>query len=322
MPKKNLLKIPQNILYKVKNSNSKHFVAGCLKTYSKKEIQDGSLKHLDIIFADDKLSFPNEKIPVPSSGKYCDRNVNGHVIKRYDLPKETYSITVEAPNYGDSYKGTHDVTWTKERYQRDFLAPRLSSIKIECLDPSPNLDKYIFKFEVSEVLDKEAEDFEIRALECLNLLQENIYKSDLIEAGSTFSDYLQTIQLSWEILPPGTKEEVIQRIFRGTEPTKQQIETATERYNFFIKLNPQKLVYGNSGFQRYFGALIKADLIVFENIQYGNAIYIMYENWRELSTKSRIELLSGRFGNNFDRVIHKVGWKNEVKKIVDVHTKN
>jgi len=106
------------------------------------------------------------------------------------------------------------------------------------------------------------------------------------------------------------------------KPTKKQIETATDRYNFFIKLNPQKLVYGSSGFQRYFGALMKVDLIIFENIQYGNAIYIMYENWRELSTKSRIELLSGRFGNNFDRVIHKVGWKTEVKKIVDVHTKN
>ncbi len=322
MLKKNLFKVPQHILYKVKESNSRHFVAGCIKTYSKKEIQDGLLKHLGIIFENEKLVFPNEKIPDPIRGKYCDRNTNGYVIKRYDLPMEKYSITIEAPNYGDSYKGTHDVTWIKERYQRDFIAPRLSSIKIECKDPSSNLDNYIFKFEVSEVLDKETEDFEIRALECLNLLQENIYKSDLVDAGSTFSDYLQTIQLSWEILPPGTKEEVIERIFRGTKPSREQIETATDRYDFFIKLNPQQLVYGRSGFHRYFGALIKEDLVVFENTQYGNAIYIMYENWRELSTKSRIELLSGSFGSNFDRVIHKVGWKNKVKKIIESCTKN
>ncbi|MCK4814370.1 hypothetical protein KA005_01260, partial [bacterium] len=219
------------------------------------------------------------------------------------------------------YKGTHDVTWTKEKWPRDFIAPHLSSIKIECSDSSSNIENYAFKFEVSEVLDKEADDFEDRLLECLNILQENIYKSDIAVAGSTFSDYLQTIQLSWEILPPGTKEEAIERLFRGLKPTKNQIDTAGDRFEFFEKLNPQKIVYGTSGFQRYFGALLNYDLIIFENIRYGNAIYIMYTYWKELSTKSRIELLSGRYSDDFDRVIHKPGWKKKVKEIIEKHIK-
>ena len=83
-----------------------------------------------------------------------------------------------------------------------------------------------------------------------------------------------------------------------------------------MSLKPAKLVYGLSGFERYFGGLIKDDLVVFENIEYGNAIYIMFENWRELSQKTRTELLSGRFGRNFERVMHGSGWKGKVKAVI------
>jgi len=321
MSKKNFRKIPRQMILKVRQSKSRYFVAGCLETYSKNNIQDGILRHLNIIVTKNQLEFPKEKIPEPRRGKYSDINSNGKIIKRYDLPKESYSVTIEAPNYGDSYKGTHEVNWLKERYRRDFIAPRLSTIKIECLDLSNESEMYTFKFEVSEVLDKESQDFESRALESINLLQENIHCSDLVEAGSTFSDYLQTLKLSWEILPPGTKDEVIQRIFKDTKPTNEQIETATDRYNFFTKLNPIKLVYGSSGFRRYFGALLNEELVVFENVKYGNAIYVMYENWQELSTKSRIDLLSGRFGYNFYRVVHRKNWKSEIKKIIKEHNK-
>jgi len=321
MLKKNFRKIPKQMILKVKQSKSRYFIAGFLKTYSKNNIQDGILRHLNIFVNKNQLEFPKEIIPEPRRGKYSNINSNGKIIKRNDLPKETYSITIEAPNYGDSSKGTHEVTWLKERYRRDFIAPRLSTIKIECLDPANESEMYTFKFEVSEVLDKESQDFKSRALESINLLQENIYCSDLVEAGSTFSDYLQTLKLSWEILPPGTKDEVIQRIFKDTKPTNKQIETATDRYNFFRKLNPIKLVYGSSGFRRYFGALLNEELVVFENVEYGNAIYMMYENWQELSKKSRIDLLSGRFGSNFYRVIHRKNWKSEIKKIVQEHNK-
>ena len=146
-------------------------------------------------------------------------------------------------------------------------------------------------------------------------------KSGIAVAGTPFSDYLKTLQLSWEILHPGTKKEALDRLFQGTKPTKKQVDTADDRYDFFKQLNPQKLIYGVSGFQRYFGALLNDDLIVFENIRYGNAIYIMHKNWKELSTKSRTELLSGRFGDNFERVIHRSGWKKKVKKIIDDYIK-
>jgi hypothetical protein len=88
-----------------------------------------------------------------------------------------------------------------------------------------------------------------------------------------------------------------------------------------MKLNPQKLVVGFSGTQRYFGALIEEFLIVFENIEYGNAIYIMFNGWQDLSRRTRTELLSGRYGLNFERIPHVTGWKQKVIALVESHRK-
>jgi hypothetical protein len=167
-------------------------------------------------------------------------------------------------------------------------------------------------------LNRHDKNFEDRLFDCLNLLQENVGDCDVQEAGATSKDYIKTLHVSWDILPPGTVEEAIERIFSGREPSQLEKDTVQERYKFFKSLNPQSLVYGRSGFQRYFGALLRDDLVVFENVNYGNAVYIMFGDWEELSKKSRIELLSGKFGEDFERVIHKGGWRKQVKEIIRV----
>lgn len=43
----------------------------------------------------------------------------------------------------------------------------------------------------------------------------------------------------------------------------------------------------------------------------------MFSNWKSLSKRTRIELLSGRYGNDFERVVHISGWKGKVKAIVE-----
>ena len=53
------------------------------------------------------------------------------------------------------------------------------------------------------------------------------------------------------------------------------------------------------------------DLVVFENIDYGNAIYVMYEDWQELSQKSRVELRASQ--DNFTRIQHTKHWKYRLR---------
>jgi len=178
---------------------------------------------------------------------------------------------------------------------------------------------YPIKFEVREVLDNEADDFNARLLTCINILQENVGYIDVARAGASFDDYLRTLRVTWEILPPGSKEEVLSRLFGRRQPSPDERRVVDERYDYFASLRPQQIICGSSGFQRYFGALLNPHLVVFENVTHGNAIYVMYENWRDLSQKSRIELLSGRFGDYFDRVIHIGNWQRKTREIIDAH---
>lgn len=82
-----------------------------------------------------------------------------------------------------------------------------------------------------------------------------------------------------------------------------------------LSLKPQNLIQGTSQFQRYFGAKFAEDLVVFENVEYGNAIYLMFGNWEELSQKSRTELLSSG-STDFIRIPHTKTWKIRLRRIV------
>jgi len=313
--KKNFRKTPSHILQKLNQLDSDELVVGCVKSFLANDLKEGILSHLQISVENGILTFPESILPPPNQGKFSNWNIYGRIIKRYDLPKENYYISHEAPNWGDSYKGTHTVTIERERYQRDFIAPRHNVIFIDCPDNSENRDSYLIKFQLSEILYRGTGDFEDRLFYCINLLQENVGACDLVRSDATFNDYIRTLNLSWDILPPGSLEETLSRLFRNSNPTQQDIDTATERYRFFNSLRPINLIIGVSGFQRYFGAMIRDNLVFFENVRYGNAIYIMFENWQVLSQKSRIDLLSGE-QIGFERIIHTGDWKTQVRSII------
>jgi len=321
MPKKNLRLIPSSIKTRLKQLKDRNLVAGGSRYYSAKELSEGILKHLGIEMKNGAPQYPESVIPPSVRGKYSDRNVNGEEIVRKDLEMETHFNAIESPNWGDSYNGTHTVYLPYKAYPRDFIAPALTRLKIKCQNPLPGLDGYLLVFEVDRVLDRKKKGFENDLLICLNLLQENVGFCGLQPSGATFEDYMQTLRVAWDVLPPGSREDAVARLFKGRTPTPEEKKAVEERYDFLISLRPQKLVYGTSGLERYFGGLIQDDLVVFENIQYGNAIYIMFENWEDLSQRSRTELQSGRFGQNFERVTHKKGWKGTVREVIDERLK-
>jgi hypothetical protein len=66
---------------------------------------------------------------------------------------------------------------------------------------------------------------------------------------------------------------------------------------------------GTSSFGSYVGAQFADDLVVFENVTYGNALYVLYNDWREDSKRSCLDLLKGTT-QNFDRFPHTEGWED------------
>ena len=314
--KKNIRKIPKEILIKLQQIKTDDIVAACSAKFKASELMAGLLSHLNIELTSEGLKAPSLIIPPSGRGKYSRINVDGEIIIRRDLPLETHYHTVEAPNWGDPTNGYHDVDLPYAAYPKEFNPPREIDIQIHPMSTTPGLSKYIISFRVNDILRKGSKKFKEHLLENLNLLQENIGSCGIEESSTSLDKYIKSLHLSWEILPPGTREEAIERLFHNRQVSSEARDVAADRYNFFMTLNPYRLVYGKSGFLRYFGALISDKLVVFENIEYGNAIYIMFENWQELSKKTRIDLLRGKYGSSFIRILHQKGWKTEVRDVV------
>ncbi len=320
--KKNVRKIPQAVRNRLRALRGRDIVAGCAMQFSAKAIRDRDLAHLQIELHGDGLHLPERIVPPASQGKYSARNVEGLEVVRKDLPKETNYHAAETPNWGDSYRGTHTVWLPHEAYPRDFQAPRELELVLHCPDTSAARATFVIAARIDEVLSQTDPNFDDYLLENLNLLQENLGACGVEAADFSVEEYARTLRLSWEILPPGSRDEAIERLFRGRRPTQQQLDVAKARSDFFARLKPKQFVIGTSGFRRYFGALLENDLAVFENLEYGNAVYVMYENWEQLTQQSRLQLLSGRLGEQFDRVVHHEGWQKQVRLLVEARRQN
>ena len=314
--KKHINKIPQHVTAKLKALEATDIVAACSVKYLASAIRRGRLRHMGIRLSPNGLVVPESVLPPATQGRYSDRNVNGEEVVRRDLPMLTKYVSVETPNWGDWYYGSHEVDLPHRYYQRQFIPPMESEILMHSPERSAGLKAYIISFRLNQVLRKGARGFKKKLFNTLNLLQENTGACGVEAAGVPLEKYAKSLHVSWEILPPGTKNEAISRLFGNRRATKEQKDVAGDRYDFFMALKPKKLVYGSSGFRRYFGAMIRDELVVFENIEYGNAVYIMFKDWPELSKLSRIDLLSGKYGKDFARIPHLSGWKKDVRSIV------
>lgn len=308
-------KIPTSITAKAKLLNG-DFVVACVKKIPAAELSLYS--HLGLSLGPDGLPrFDGMVLPPENAGRYSRWNLVGREIVRRDLPKVNKTFVFEVPNFGDWSKGTHDVYQIRKVYPRDFVPPKQLELSVSRLDngAAGNPD-FVFRFRVEEVLSPQSSDFERNLFFNLNLLQENAGAADVYPAGAVEADYVATITVAWDILPPGTRDVVLPKLLGKFAGSKETVQTKLiERYDFLRKFNPIAWVAGRSGFQRYFGALIREDLVVFENLDYGNAVYVMFENWKQLSQSSRLDLLKNQHGG-FVRIVHRYGWERAMESVI------
>lgn len=266
------------------------------------------------------LSFPRGKgevastLPIAEMGVYSTRNREGWEVKRTDLPMTTKTFYWESPNFGDaSTYGTHFHSQVREVYQREFHEPRLYEIETTVLTTTDSSS--VFRIGVDQTFDRTSPDFEFDLFFALNLLQENCGSVDVFPSSATRDDYIKTVTLDWEIFPPGTMDEVVASLTRGKTYSAPELKIVTDRVRVFERLKPQRYIRGSGKFGSYIGAQYADDLVVFENLKYGNALYVLYENWEEVSKRSRIDLLRGTDAT-FDRVPHTDTWKKTFSAIL------
>ncbi|MGJ8625134.1 MAG: hypothetical protein ACSHW1_20510 [Yoonia sp.] len=256
----------------------------------------------------------NWQIP-PSAlkGRTSAKNAEGWTVTRKDLPKYTKTFCHDTPNYGDASRGWSTVCRDREVYHKDvFLAVNheiIISVEEEHLD-----GRFGVRFTLSENFDRTSGNFEVDLLFGLNVLQENFGSAE-VSVPNAPRHYVTEI-LDWELFPPGNVEAVINSLKQaGRLTTPDVVEVARNRLRLFEKYEPTNYLRGLSGNDAYIGAKFADDLVVFESTKYGNAMYLLYVNWEDLSTRPRSELLR-LAGNEVDRIVHRGAWENEFRGLM------
>jgi hypothetical protein len=306
---KNIRIIPKRVLDRIHAFELDDIVVACVKRIEPLDVD--RYAHLGLKLTAGQLVLPDSKIPPLTAGRFSRANVEGREVIRKDLPMTMKSYSWESPNWGDWSNGSHTHTITRDVYQRDFIPPKELELSTSLLETSAD-GKFVVKFAIEQTLSRRAADFETDLLYNLNLLQENVGAVDVFPSAASLADYTNTVQIDWEILPPGNVDEVLKRMLQGKRPVEADRQRVMEqRLPVLSRFKPEAYIAGTNGFLRYFGAKYSDNLVVFENLNYGNAVYVMYEKWEALSKRSRVDLLKGD-QNGFDRIEHREGWADKL----------
>lgn len=313
----NLLKVSGVLRLKIHDIQGEDIIVAAVKKIPATDIEGGTYRHLGIKMGEAGPEFPERVTPSPDTGRWSLINVEGKDFPRKDLPKYNKTFAVESPNWGDSSSGYHTVYFDRMVYPRDLVPPKYLDIVIEIIEEETTAQgqAYVFRFLVDEVLNKAADGFKEELLYNLNVLQENIGAADVFASDAPLHEYLETVQIDWEILPVGERDDNLRRILTGIR-SREIKDNVRERYDTLEELQPIEIIRGTSGFKRYFGAKFADDLVAFENLEYGNALYVMFEDWETLSRKTRLELLAGN-REGFERIIHSSGWKTTLRHVIE-----
>jgi hypothetical protein len=321
--KRNFARAPTDLKDAVAKFKSDLFVVARTKKVPVADIEAGVYVHIGLVMKDGAIAVADPPVVPPADmGKWSDRNRNGWENKRRDLPKITKTFTWESPNWGDAYNGTHTQSQDREVYQVEYYEPRHYAVVAEVMQQPTAAGVALVKFSVDTILNRKHPSLDYDFMLCVNLLQENAGVAGVFASDATREEYIGTIQLDWQVFPPGTAEAVVASFLKGKKPlSAEKLGIVEARVKLFNSLKPKAIIRGHGGFAAYVGAQFDDDLVVFENLNWGNALYVLYDNWVEVSKRSRIDLIKGT-SVKFDRFIHTEGWedrfeehmKDEIKK--------
>lgn len=305
--KKGFKKIPASVRAKIEATADNFIRVVALKSIPESDIISGDYQHL---LLDERTSLSTaawDVVPTTEIGITSRRNTDGWEEVRKDLPKVRKYFYQDIPIYGDGARnGWTTAAIPREVYERQAHPPRLFAINI---DPQNQVTKKGHRnvvFAVDAILDKHSISFEADLLFALNILQENTGVSGV--TGEKEPIDVATSAIDWEVFPPGSVERIVSSI--STKARGQEaVDRAKERLELLEQYDPIEFLKGFSGSHSYIGARYADDLVVFENLKAGNAMYVLYQDWKELSQKPRSELLA-MSTKNFDRIVHYPGWEN------------
>jgi hypothetical protein len=265
-------------------------------------------------FTDD-LKIGENVLPSDNFGPRSYYNANGDEELLKNLPKETLYHSALWPHKEWAGRNrTVEVTTTVsrpyKRYQREKIPAPSEELRIE-EDNKGN------KVIISRLLTKgETPPNEVKHI--ANLFLE-IFGS-VTMSNEELVPYLvkrSTINLNWEILPPGVYpwekiEEIIKK--SSSDIPNNVLQISISRIKKLRGYKPTFEATGRAGFRGYLILGFKdKDIFIAESTRYGNATYIFGQDWEELSKMSKAEILSD--DKQKDRIIHDKNWDKKIEEI-------
>lgn len=315
--KSNYRKIPTFVEDALGNMDTDLIVVAATKKIRRQDIEGGQYSHIGLIVSSSSAIEAVPTRPPSDAGKWSERNAHGWDRKREDWPMVQKTWTIESPNFGDGARNGWTMrSWTKDIYQHQIFEPQGMTVEASVLEDNGG-ELVLVKFALAPVLSRSMAEFNIMLLWALNVLQENTGVTGVFASDATRAEYIATVTLDWQIFPPGTADEVVARLLESVDSRiiPDFEKHVRERVRLFEGFEPKAYIRGHGGFGSYFGAKFADDLVVFENLRYGNAVYLLYQDWDEASRRSRLDLLRDQDAH-FDRVVHSDGWQDRLTTLL------
>ena len=308
--------VPDFIREQIAACNSDTFYVGRALRYSLADISSGALTKLGVSWDSNSLVYESSFVPPVANGRWSKYNIEGRENVRRDLPKVNKTIGGwQTPNFGDWKKGSHTHSTTRDVYQREVWYAQQLPIVIDAQGVENG--QVTIGFRVDRVFDRS--DLSERDLRlAISLIRENLARHAQVSPTTlSTAKWLADQRIAWEILPRGeaTFERIVSRL--NASPSSPRVREMQDRYLTIERMHPGAVVVGAGEFSRYFGFKFREDLVALENLDYGNALYLMFDDWAVLSKRSRIELLADADAN-YRRVIHRPGWEDRLKAFLTI----
>lgn len=126
------------------------------------------------------------------------------------------------------------------------------------------------------------------------------------------------LRANWVMLPPGEHpwdriEAHIKKVFAGKAPSVAK--AVLQRQDVILAHKPSVTWRGLGGFSDYVAYIFDdRGVVVLESVHYGNALYVLGEDWEELSKLTKAQIIRHQLAEH--RIIHTKGWIQHLNEVL------
>lgn len=253
-------------------------------------------------------------LPKPA-GPISTFNADGKFVTRKDQPKESRYITTiewtweQWSGRGSTESVTENRDIFRDCYPREFSSPPCEEVSWITHEGNKLITSR--EFEVAN-LDKN------ELIHCINLFLELFGECEIRRADLSSFLPFKVARLNWRLLPPG--EYPWPRVRTHTErlvadKNARYSNVILGRQELITKYSPEEVFIGNGGFRTYIAYVFKVkNIVVLESVMTDNATYIFGDDWKEVSTLTKAQILTGNLQK--DRVVHSKGWEDRISTLL------